>query len=126
MTRRRGFTLAEVLVTLLLLAIVLPVAMRGVSLASAAASNARHTREATSLAQTKLYELTNGSTGGAQSGDFAPDFPGYRWTSQIISADYGVNQIDLHVTWEDRGQERRMTLSTLFNPDSTTSSGVTQ
>ena len=38
---RRGFTLIEVLATLVLLGIVMPVAMRGVSLALAASSIAR-------------------------------------------------------------------------------------
>ena len=112
-----GFTLAEVLVTLLFLAIVLPVAMRGVSLSMAAASNARHTRQATSLAQMKLHELTTlTSPSGPQSGDF-PDYPDYRWTCQVSSTNYGVNQVDLRVSWQDRGLERGVTVSTLFNPD---------
>ena len=121
--QNRGFTLAEVLVTLLFLAIVLPVAMRGVSLSMAAASNARHTREATALAQSKLAELTTITLpSGTQSGDFAPDYPEYQWTCQVGSTSYGVNQLDLRVSWQDRGQERGISVSTLFNPDATTSS----
>ena len=54
---RRGFTLVEVLATLVLLGIILPIAMRGVSMAMAAASNARRTAEATSLAEAKLNML---------------------------------------------------------------------
>ena len=121
----RAFTLAEVLVTLLFLAIVLPVAMRGVSLSMAAASNAKHTREATSLAQIKLHELTTVSATSG-SGDFAPDYPDYRWTCQVSSTNYGVNQLDLRVSWQDRGQERGITVSTLFDPDalSMTSGGM--
>src|SRR5688572_32500658 len=100
--KSRGFTLAEVLVTLLFLAIVLPVAMRGVSLSMAAASNARHMREATSLAQSKLAELTTITfPSGTQSGDFSPEYPDYRWSCQVSSTNYGVNQLDLRVSWQD-------------------------
>jgi type II secretory pathway pseudopilin PulG len=120
---RGAFTLVEVLVTLLFLAIVLPVAMRGVSISLAAASNARHTREATSLAQEKLQELTTVTLpGGSQSGDFGVEHPEYRWMCQVSSLDYGVRQLDLRVTWEDRG-ERAINVSTLFAPDLLTGSG---
>ena len=54
---RAGFTLVEVLATLVLLGIVVPVAMRGVSVALAAAQTAKRTAEATSLAQSKLNEM---------------------------------------------------------------------
>ena len=115
--QRRGFTLAEVLVTLLFLAIVLPVAMRGVSLSLAAASNSKHVREATSLAEQKLHELTTITMpSGSQSGAFA-DYPDYRWTCQVASLDYGVRELDLRVTWDDRGQEHGISVSTLFNPN---------
>ena len=60
MKSRRGFTLAEVLITLLFLAIVLPVAMRGVSLALAAASHAKHTREATARVLAKTDPHSSG------------------------------------------------------------------
>ena len=52
-----GFTLVEVLATLVLMGIVIPVAMHGVSIAMSAASNARKTAEAATLAETKLNEL---------------------------------------------------------------------
>jgi type II secretory pathway pseudopilin PulG len=123
---RKAFTLAEVLVTLLFLAIVLPVAMRGVSLALAAASNAKHTREATTLAEQKLQELTTITMpSGTQTGDFSPDFPDYHWTCQVASLDYGVRELDLRVSWDDRGQEHGVNFSTLFNPDTALGSSST-
>ena len=65
-TRRGGFTLIEVLATMLLLGIVLPVAMRGVSVALSAAGTARHLSEAAVLAEAKLNELaTPGASGAA-------------------------------------------------------------
>ena len=55
---RRGFTLLEVLATLVLVGIILPAVMHGISLATIAAGEAKHKVEAVSLAQTKLAELT--------------------------------------------------------------------
>ena len=113
--RPRGFTLIEVLATLLLLGIVLPVAMRGVSMSLAAASRARNLAEAASLADTKLNELVATqmwSTSG-DSGDFGEQYPGYTWTSQANSFDYGMTQIDLRVSWIERGQEAFLDVSTL-------------
>ena len=114
-----GFTLVEVLATLVLLGIVVPVAMRGVSMALAAASTARRTAEAASLAQAKLNELiidgtwqTSGTTG-----DFSPDHPEYRWTCANAARDYGTYEVALTVTWTQRGRERSLSLTTLVYPD---------
>src|SRR3954453_3932771 len=78
-SRAGGFTLIEVLATLVLLGIALPVAMRGTTIALSAASRAKHTAEASALAESKLTELTtvitSGQLPGAASGDFAPDHP---------------------------------------------------
>ena len=112
---RAGFTLVEVLATLVLLGIVVPVAMRGVSVALAAAQTAKRTAEATSLAQSKLNEMiADGSwqTSGT-SGDFSPEHPEFRWTVENGSGNYGTNEVAVHVTWTQRGQERSLTLSTL-------------
>ncbi len=110
-----GFTLIEVLATMVLLGIVLPVAMRGVSMALAAAEYSRHTAEASSLAQEKLCELTtlgvSSSTGN--SGDFGADHPDYRWTLQRQSRDYGLTELDVSIVWTERGRERSLIVSTL-------------
>ena len=50
-TTRRGFTLVEILATLALVAIILPVAMSGISLALRVADESRRQTEATALAQ---------------------------------------------------------------------------
>jgi prepilin-type N-terminal cleavage/methylation domain-containing protein len=118
--RRGGFTLIEVLATLVLLGIVMPVAMRGVSLALAASSIARRTAEATSLAEMKLNELVADGTWqtGGTGGDFADqNQPDYRWTCENVSRDYGTHEVILHVIWTQRGQERILSLATLVYPD---------
>jgi prepilin-type N-terminal cleavage/methylation domain-containing protein len=113
--KRRGFTLIEVLATLVLLGIVVPVAMRGVSIALAAATTARRTAEAATLADAKLNELiADGSwqTSGT-TGNFAPDHPEYTWTCENVSRDYGTNEVVLHVKWMQRGAEKVVSISTL-------------
>ena len=117
--RHSGFTLIEVLATLVLLGIVLPVALHGISLALAAASHAKHLSEATGLAEQKIAELTSGDlaqSGGSGSGDFGADHPGFQWTSQSTQRDYGLTQIDVSVTWQERAKETGLVVSTLYNP----------
>ena len=124
--RRSGFTLIEVLAALIILGIVLPVAMRGVSLSLAAASNAKHMNEAAQLADQKLNEIT--ITGQWQqnglSGDFNPDHPDYKWSVQSEQRDYGLNEVRVRVTWMQRGQEREFIASTFVYDTGTGSTGT--
>jgi prepilin-type N-terminal cleavage/methylation domain-containing protein len=117
MTRRapRGFTLVEVLATLVLLAIILPVAMKGISLAMAAGATARRTADASALAEAKLNELVVDGTwaSGQLSGDFSPDQPNYQWQCVTATRDYGLTEVGVRVTWLDRGQQRQMLVATL-------------
>ena len=113
---RGGFTLVEALATLVLVAIILPVAMRGISLATAAAGHARRQVEAAALAEARLAELV--STGAWQdadlAGDFGDDYPGYAWTAAVTERkEATLRQLDVRVTWVARGAERSVTLSTL-------------
>ena len=114
---RRGFTLVEVLATLVLLGIILPIAMRGVSMAMAAAAHAKRTAEATTLAEAKLNELVADGTwaSGSLSGDFAPLQPEYQWACLTQPRDYGLTEVAIRVTWTDRGQVREMIVATLAN-----------
>lgn len=126
---RRGFTLLEVLATLVLMGIILYPVMHGISLATAAAGEAKHKVEAASLAQSKLAELmadfqTLNQT-GAGSGSF-PDYPGYNWTSSIEQRDTNLSQISVRVTWFARGQERHVDLaSMIYTSDSSSGTGST-
>src|SRR5438105_5398500 len=101
-TSRRGFTLLEVLATLVLMGIILYPVMHGISLATAAAGEAKHKVEACSLAQTKLAELVSDvqtlNQTGAGSGSFA-DNPGYTWTSTIEMRDTNLSQVSVRVSW---------------------------
>jgi prepilin-type N-terminal cleavage/methylation domain-containing protein len=117
---RRGFTLVEVLVTLVMVGIILAVAMNGISLALYASGDAKRKLEATSLAETKLAEMTAGlllqqNTATTGAGDFGPEWPGYRWeaTQQNVNGDAELTELQVRVVWRARQQERFVTLSTM-------------
>ncbi len=117
---RRGFTLVEVLAALLLIAIVLPVVMKGISIAVLASSTAQHRTEASGLAESKLTELvtTGAWQNGNLSGDFAPDWPNYHWQATVASYEgdtsgQNLQEIDLQVLWTTRSQQQSVEVSTL-------------
>jgi len=114
--RQRAFTLVEVLAALMLVAIILPAAMKGISLATAAASLARREMVAVSLAETRLAELlvTGEWQNGNLSGDMGEEWPGYRWSAEVTDwEDAPMREVSLRVTWTARGAERSVTLVTL-------------
>ena len=130
--RRTGFTLVEVLVTMVMMAIVLPVVMRGISLATNAASLAKHQAEAAQLGDQLLNEmsmvLANGEAFSyGSSGEFADTV--YKW--QLETADdteTGITTMMLHVIWSERGQDRSLALSTMVSDPlatTTTTTGTT-
>ena len=125
---RRGFTLMEVLATLVLIAIVIPVALEGISISLRAASTAKRSMEAVSLAETKLNELI--ATGewqfGVLSGDFGQEFEQYRWDAEILQRDESadLSELVVHVTWEGRGGERGVQVATLIYTAATVESGT--
>jgi len=119
-TRQRGFTLIEVLAALLLMAIVLPSVMKGISVATQAASSARHRTEAAGLAQAQLAEIVASQQwqNGNLSGDFGAQWPGYSWKATVAAwpldnTDLNIDELDLEVSWIDRNQPNSVTMSTL-------------
>lgn len=129
--RATGFTLIEVLATMLLMAIVLPTVMQGVALATKAASVARQRTAAASLAQSELANIliTNQWQQGITAGDFGTNWPGYRWqlTQQAWAPDTStavIQELDLTVSWTSNGRTQSITLSTLayVKPQSTANS----
>ncbi len=121
-----AFTLIEVLATLLLMAIVLPAVMQGVTLATGAGSAARWRTEAAGLAKSKLSEIiaTDQWQQGNLSGDFNPDWPGFQWQATVQpwpgdTNGTGLQQVDLTVTWTERGRSESLTLTTLASGGNT-------
>ena len=128
---RRGFTFAEVLATLTMLAIALPAIMGGVSLATRAGSTARRRAEAGGLAESKLNELvaTGQWQNGTLSGDFGPDWPHYHWAANVTSwtggsSQGGMEQVEMRVTAD--GSASDIVVTTLvYNGSGTSSSSST-
>jgi general secretion pathway protein I len=118
----RGFTLAEALAALLLVAIVLPVAMNGVSLGVHAARDARRRLQAASLAQSKLSELvaTAAWQGSQLQGDFAVEqVPGYTWEAVVEEwEEPGMKQLSVVVRWQVNDSPQQISVATLVPAES--------
>jgi prepilin-type N-terminal cleavage/methylation domain-containing protein len=116
--RRRGLTLVEVLATIVLMAIVLPAAMQGISLCMATSVAARQRSEAAALAEAKLAELI--ATGdwqfGVLTGEFGEAWPDYRWSAAAAdwTSDTTMKELYVRVYWTSRRQEREVRLTTLI------------
>lgn len=127
MTRiaRRGMSLIEVLAALVLVGIVLPVAMSGVTVSLRAAQQARRQQEAGLLAESRLNEILalRGTTSFSGAGSF-DGYPDYRWEAQSSPSNFGLTEVWVTVSWQQRGQERSVELSTLVYPLSSDSSGL--
>ncbi len=76
-----GFTFAEVLAAMLFVAIVIPVALHGIALASRAETIAERRMVAGQLAEMKLQEmvLTEQWQTGDTQGTFGEEWPEYQW-----------------------------------------------
>lgn len=119
-TTSRGFTLVEALAALLLIAIVLPFVMRGISVASRGAAETDRQATATMLAQTKMDEAILGSAWqfGDNSGSFDPAYGSeaerYTWELTVgewLSTDF--RELTMTVRWESGRGERAVTLKTV-------------
>jgi len=115
---RAGFTLAEVLAALMFMAIVIPVAMQGLHIASRAGAVAERKREAARVAERLLNEnvaLTN-SIPGAQSGVVQELDRQYRWTLRSERwTESTMELLSVEVTFPVQGQDYSVQLSTLVS-----------
>ncbi len=112
----RGFTLVETLAAMLFMAIVIPVAVRGVMLANRAGVVAERTRVAAQLADTLLTEtvVTESWRYGAQEGDFEEEWPGYRWILDTEAwEEDAMRLVRVEVLYDVQDREYSVRLSTL-------------
>ena len=122
---RGGFTIVELLATLVLVGIVLPVVVHGIVLCLDTAAHASRQAEAAALAQSKLAELVaTGQWCDAEfEGDFGEDQPGYRWLAEVLEwEDSRLSELTVLVTWTRREREHHVGMSTLVytgTPDET-------
>lgn len=115
---RSGFTLAETLVALLFLAIVLPVTIEGLQLASYAGLVSQRKAVATRLADRLLNELVASGSwqGGTGSGTVEEGALQFRWTSRMDAWPEGtLRMLSVSVTYPVQGREQEVLLSTLVD-----------
>ena len=113
---KRGFTFVETLAAMFFMAIVIPVAVRGVMLANRAGIVAERTRVAAQLADSLLTEMvvTEGWRDAEQEGDFGEEWSGYRWVLEDDAWDEDTMRVlSVEVLFEVQDAEYRVRLSTL-------------
>ncbi|HRE82167.1 MAG TPA: prepilin-type N-terminal cleavage/methylation domain-containing protein [Opitutaceae bacterium] len=122
----RGFTLAEVLASLTLMAVVVPVAMEGVSIASRAGTLGNRKAVATRIAQRVLNEAVVTRQIGSTSGQTIETDGIYQWRLQ--SEPWTVDALELvtvHVAFNLQGSSYDLSVSTLYDPASSTNQSST-
>ena len=128
--RRMGFTIAETLAALVFVAIVIPVAVQGITLANRAGVIADRQRVAAQLADKLLAEsvVTGSWLDGDQEADCGDDWPDYRYklSSQAWETDT-MDVVTVEVFFQVQGREHSVSMSTLVQEpqsgSSTTSTG---
>ena len=113
---RAAFTLAEVLAALLFMAIVIPVALEGLRIASLAGQVGERKAVAARVADRVLSELA--VTGSLPDGDNGTVTEGpheYRWTVETVawSEDTALQEATVRVVYFVQGREYEVTVSTL-------------
>jgi hypothetical protein len=127
-----AFTLAEVLAALLFMAIVIPVALEGMHIASRAGTVAVRRTEAARVAERILNEnivTTNWNGGSSQSGSTAEGSQQYRWTlkNEAWNVDPNLPNLRLlsvEVAYSTQGREGSVRLSTVVNSTVPTNSAA--
>ncbi len=139
---RKGFTLVEVLASLLFLAIAVPAIVGALGIASRTSEVAERSSIAGGLAENKLNEMLvdNAWQSAAQSnGDFGADFPSCHWrmstqtwaggvntpgmgtttASNVTTGANSLTELSIEVFYPVQGSEHSVRLTTLVNLSST-------
>jgi hypothetical protein len=113
---RQAFTLAEVVAALLFMAIVIPVAVEGLRIASAAGEMGLRKADAARVAERLLAEslITSNWSQAMQNGTVYEADREYRWRLRNENwSEDAMQLLSLEVTYSVQGQDRVVTLSTL-------------
>jgi len=110
------FTLIEAIITMVLIAIIVPVSIEAVLLCQRVELSAARSQIALDLAENLLNRKLNDPNNELEisNGTFEPEYPDYRWNLNIenwLVAD--MNQITVTVQYPLQGDWRSVSLSTL-------------
>ncbi len=126
--RSRGFTLVEILAALLMMAIIIPVAMEGMSIASRAGILGQRKAAAMRVAERLLNELVveADTRQATASGTLADGDVSYPWTMRTENwSEDALQQMTVTVTFTLQGQSFDVSASTLLPAAGTTETGTT-
>jgi competence protein ComGC len=115
----RAFTLVEVLAALLFMAILIPVTMQAVRVASRAGQVGDRKMMAARIAEKVLNELlvTDGVRQNSASGQIEERHRSYHWTMRSEPwAEAQMNLVTVNVFYEVQNQEYDVKLATLVDP----------
>ncbi len=106
-----GFTLLEVLISLLIIAIVLISCLRAQNQSIRLYTLSRDMTVATILARQKMGEIE--AMGfpelGEEEGDFEEQFPGFTWKKAVSMTPFEeARRVDLSIVWQDGIRERKV------------------
>lgn len=113
-----AFTLAEVLAALVFMAIVIPVALQGLQIASRAGMVAERKREAARVAERVLNEsiVTTNYVQAVSSGTVLEAEREYRWTLRSEAwTESAMQLLSVEVTFPVQGQDYTVPMSTLVS-----------
>ena len=127
MNVRAGFTLIEALVAIVLVAVVLPVALAGVSASLRGVDQVRRQDVALRIAQSRLATLVadgswqrSGTSGSCDPAIDGEDSEGMRWQMAVATwRDPTVRTLRVTVSWGPLSSARSLFLETLVTPPAT-------
>ncbi|MGH2374682.1 MAG: prepilin-type N-terminal cleavage/methylation domain-containing protein [bacterium] len=109
-----GLTLIEVLVAMAILSIAAAAIIGLYSTGFLAGAMARRMSGAVALAQQRLEASRSPCVLGDEGPESTdPAFPGYRWQTKTSEVRPGLREVTATVTWQERGQDRSLSLTTL-------------
>ena len=125
---RAGFTLVEVLAALMFMAIVIPVTLQAVRVASQAGTVGERKAAAARIAERVLNDLL--VTGGLQqttmTGSVDEGTRQYKWTMRTEPwSEDAMSIVNVTVNYEVQGKEYEVIVSTLFDPTLVTATAST-
>lgn len=125
---RSAFTLVEVLAALALMAIIIPVAMQGVQIASRAGTLGERKATAMRIAESVLNELvvTGQLIQSSASGSVTQNGLTFPWSAKSETwTEDAMNVVTVHVTFTLQGNSYEVSASTLYDPATGGSSSTT-
>ena len=111
----RGFTLLEVLISLLIVAIVLITCIRAQNQSIRLYNLSRDMTIATILARQKMGEIEAAGFPELEEdeGDFEEQFPEFSWKKAVSETPFEeARRVDLSIVWKDGIKERRLDVIT--------------